>query len=120
MTAADRRDPVPLVLPYIENPEPLAAGIAYGERARAPYGALRWLKPRIEAATIIGWSDDPQLASRRSAHTLLLGIAGGPQDAEGLEQRLAAALFAVMLLLAGHVASVWAQWACVAVRVVGS
>ena len=120
MTAADWRDRVPLVLPYLENLEPLAAGIAYGERARAPYGALRWLKPRIEAATITGWSDDPQLASRRSAHTLLLGIAGGPQDAKRLEQRLAAALVMVVLLLAGHVVSVWAPWARVAVRVAGS
>jgi hypothetical protein len=64
MAAADWCDRIPLVLPYLENPEPLVAGIAYSERARAPYGALRWVKPRIEAATITDWSDDPQLASR--------------------------------------------------------
>jgi hypothetical protein len=91
MTDADWHDRVALVLPYIENPEPLAADIAYGEMARAPYGALRSLKPRLEAATIAGWIDDPQRATRRSAYTLLLGIAGGPQDAERLEQRLEAA-----------------------------
>jgi hypothetical protein len=91
MTDANWRDRVALVLPYLENPEPLAADIAYGEMARAPYGALRALKPRLEAATIAGWIDDPQLAARRSAYTLLLGIAGGPQDAERLEQRLEAA-----------------------------
>jgi hypothetical protein len=87
----DWRGRLALVAPYLEDPEPLAATLAYGEIARAPYGALRALKPQLEAATIAKWLDDPQLATRRSAYTLLLGIAGGPQDAERLEQRLDAA-----------------------------
>ncbi len=82
---------VALVAPYLEHPEPLAALIAYGEIARAPYGALRSLKPRLDAATVARWLDDPRLAVRRPAYTLLLGIAGGPTDAERLEQRLDAA-----------------------------
>jgi hypothetical protein len=91
MTDADWRDRVALVLPYLQHAEPLAADIAYGEVARAPYGALRSLKPQLDAATIAGWIDDPQLAARRSAYTLLLGIAGGLQQATRLEQCLEAA-----------------------------
>jgi hypothetical protein len=87
----DWRGRVALVAPYLEDPEPLAALIAYGEIARAPYGALRSLKPRLDAATVARWLDDPRLTSRRPAYTLLLGIAGGPPDAERLEQRLDAA-----------------------------
>ncbi len=87
----DWRGRVGLVAPYLEDREPLAAVIAYGEIARAPYGALRSLRPRLQAATVARWLDDPKLAARRPAYTLLLGIAGGPQDAERLEQRLDAA-----------------------------
>ncbi len=87
----DWRGRVALVAPYLEDPEPLAALIAYGEIARAPYGALRPLKPRLDAAAVVRWLDDPRLASRRPAYTLLLGIAGGSADAERLEQRLDAA-----------------------------
>ena len=79
---------VALVAPYLEDPEPLAALIAYGEIARAPYGALRPLKPQLDAARIATWLDNPKLTDRRPAYTLLLGIAGGPRDAERLEQRL--------------------------------
>lgn len=79
---------VALVAPYLEDPEPLVAAIAYGELARAPYSALRSLKPRLDAAAIARWLDDPKLTARRPAYTLLLGIAGAPQDAERLEQRL--------------------------------
>jgi hypothetical protein len=84
----DWRSRVALVSPYLEDPEPLAADIAYGEIARAPYGTLRSLKGRVEPATIVRWLDDPRLAARRPAYMLLLGIAGGPEDAERLEQRL--------------------------------
>ena len=87
----DWRGRVALVAPHLEDPEPLAALIAYGEIARAPYGALRSLKPRLDAATVARWLDDPRLTSRRPAYTLLLGIAGGPPDAQRLEQRLGAA-----------------------------
>lgn len=82
---------VALVAPYLEDPEPLAAAVAYGEIARAPYGTLRPLRPRLDAAAIARWLDDPGLTARRPAYTLLLGIAGGPTDAARLEQRLDAA-----------------------------
>jgi hypothetical protein len=87
----DWRGRVALVAPYLEDPEPLAALIAYGEIARAPYGALRSLKARLDPTLIARWLDDPKLAARRPAYTLLLGIAGGAADAARLEQRLDAA-----------------------------
>jgi hypothetical protein len=87
----DWRARVALAALHLEDPEPLAAAIAYGEIARAPYGALRSLKSQLKAAIIARWLDNPKLADRRPAYTLLLGMAGGPADAERLEQRLEAA-----------------------------
>jgi hypothetical protein len=72
---------VALAAPYLENPTPLAAEIAHGEISRAPYIALRTLKPELVAHALTRWIDDPKLAARRSTYILLLGIAGGPQDA---------------------------------------
>ena len=60
MNADEWRVRVALMLPYLENPEPLVAEIAYGEFASAPYAALRTLKPRLDAAKLRRWVDDPQ------------------------------------------------------------
>jgi len=65
-----------LVAPYLESADPLAAAIAYGEVARAPYQELRRLKSVLDPAAIASWIVDPARASRRSAYTLLLGITG--------------------------------------------
>jgi hypothetical protein len=83
MSDADWRDRVTLMLPYLENSEPLAAKIAYGELAAAPYAAL--------LAAIRRWLADPALAARRPVYFLLLGAAGDPQDAATLERQLEAA-----------------------------
>jgi hypothetical protein len=88
LTDADWRERLAIVVPYLENPEALAAEIAYGEVGRAPYGALRSSKPRLEAAKIASWIDDPKLAPRRASYTLLLGIAGNSNDAAIIEQRV--------------------------------
>lgn len=88
LTDLDWRARVALVLPYLENPEPLAAEIAHGEFVLAPYRVQRSAKPHLDATTIIGWIDDPKLAPRRSTYTLLLGITGAPDDAARLEQRI--------------------------------
>jgi hypothetical protein len=82
------RERVALVVSYLEHPEPLANQIAFGEISRAPYGAMRSLKPLLDAATIARWIDDPGLAARRPTYVLLLGIAGGSDEAASLEQRL--------------------------------
>lgn len=91
LSDSEWRDRVALVASHLESADPLAAEIAYGEIARAPYGALRSLGPSLHAAKIAKWIDDPALASRRPAYTLLLGIAGGADEAADLEQRLDAA-----------------------------
>lgn len=80
-----------VVAPYFEDADPLAAEIAYGELARAPYAAIRTLEPQLDAAKIATWIVDPGLASRLPAYTLLIGIAGGTDDAGALEQRIATA-----------------------------
>lgn len=92
LTNLDWRARVALLLPYLENPEPLAAEIAYGEFARAPYDALRSVKAQLLATKIASWLSDPKLASRRSTYTLLLGIVGTSDDAVQIEQRIDAAL----------------------------
>ncbi len=91
MNADEWRARVALMLPYLEDPEPLVAEIAYGEFASAPYTALRTLKPRLDAAKLRRWIDDPRLAQRQSTYTLLLGIAGDERDAARYEQRIEAA-----------------------------
>jgi hypothetical protein len=80
-----------LVAPYLESSDPLAAEIAYGEVARAPYRDLRLLKNELTAATIVRWLADPRLAARRAAYTLLLGIAGTQAASAVIEKSLEAA-----------------------------
>jgi hypothetical protein len=91
LTEFDWRTRVALVLPYLEHSEPLAAEIAYGELARAPYAALRLLKPQLQASKVASSIEDPKLATRRSTYLLLLGIAGDSNDATRLERRIDAA-----------------------------
>jgi hypothetical protein len=92
LTDAEWRERVTLVAPHLESTDLLAAEIAFGEISRAPYSAMRILRPHLDAARIASWINDPKLVSRRSAYTLLLGIAGGPDDAVELEQHIDTAL----------------------------
>jgi hypothetical protein len=80
-----------LVAPHLESSDPLAAEIAYGEVARAPYRVLRELKSELDPEAIARWFDDPALAARRPAYTLLLGITGTPTASAMVEKSLAAA-----------------------------
>jgi hypothetical protein len=91
LTDVEWRQRVALVEPYLEHPEPLAAEIAFGEIARAPYPALRALKGRLKAMAVATWIDDPKLAVRRATYMLLIGIVGGSDDAARLERHLDAA-----------------------------
>jgi hypothetical protein len=91
LSDAGWRQRVALVLPYLENSDPLAARIAWGELARAPYAIMDVAKTRIDAAAVESWLDDPKLASRHAAYTLLLGFVGGPANAARLERQLEAA-----------------------------
>src|SRR5437899_2193669 len=55
MNDAEWHEHVAYFLPYLENAEPMIADIAYNELARAPYGALRSLKPCLNPAVIRAW-----------------------------------------------------------------
>jgi len=91
MTDGEWHNHVAYFLPYLENSEPMVAEIAFNEFVDAPYGALRSLNPRLDAATIREWLNDPKLVKRQPVYLLLLGIAGTQQDALWLEQRMEAA-----------------------------
>jgi len=88
MTDEEWREHVVYFLPYLENPEPMVAEIAFNEFVSAPYDALRSLKSRLNAAVIRGWLNNPNLVGRRSVYLLLLGIAGTPLDALRIEGRM--------------------------------
>ncbi|SEE81873.1 hypothetical protein SAMN05444161_7294 [Rhizobiales bacterium GAS191] len=92
LSYAGWRERIGLVLPHLEDPNPLAARIAWGELARAPYATVEVARSRIDAAIVAGWLDDPKLVSRQAAYTLLLGFVGGSEDAARLEQRIEASL----------------------------
>jgi len=79
---------VALVVPRLENPQPLVAEIAYGDLAAAPYAAVRTAKPRLDARAVRAWLADPELAGRHRLYLLLLGLGGNALDAAALEQRL--------------------------------
>jgi hypothetical protein len=89
MSAADWQERVSRFVPLLEHPEPLVAEAAYGEVARAPYAAMRANRTALDATRLARWTEDPRLFSRRPLYLLLLGLAGGPADAQRIEQQLA-------------------------------
>lgn len=88
MNADEWQAHVALMLPYLEDREPLVAKVAYGELAAAPYAALLTAKPHLAAPAIRRWLADPQLMARQPLYLLLLGIAGDAGDATTLERQL--------------------------------
>lgn len=87
MSEDEWREHVTYFLPYLENPEPMVAEIAFNEFVSAPYGSLRSLKARLDMAAIRTWLNNPKLAAREPVYLLLLGVGGTPEDAQRLEQR---------------------------------
>jgi hypothetical protein len=79
---------VAVVLPHVEDKDPVAAQLAFGELARAPYAALRSLREKLDAIVVARWLADPALADRRATYTLLLGVAGQTDDMTRVEQAL--------------------------------
>ena len=88
MTAADWQARVAKFVPMLEHPEPLIAETAYGEVSRSPYSAMRAQRSMLDAAQLARWVNDPLLTGRRPLYVLLLGLAGGPSDAEQIERQL--------------------------------
>jgi hypothetical protein len=85
------RERVALVLPRLDDPDPLVGQIAWGELSRAPYATLDVVRSRINAASVTAWLADPHLGPRQAAALLVLGYVGGASDAGSLEQRLESA-----------------------------
>ena len=94
LSYAGWRQRVALVAPYLENANPLAARLAWGELARAPYVALDAARSRVEPPSVEAWLDDPKLAPRRAAYLTLIGFVGGPEDGAKLDRRIETALAA--------------------------
>jgi len=92
MSPEDWRARVALVIKHLDDPEPLAADLAYAELKAAPYAALHAAKPHVDVAALRRWLADPDLAARWPECLLLLGVSGSAQDAAAVEQRLQAAL----------------------------
>jgi hypothetical protein len=90
MSEADWRDRVAFLAPYLEHRDPFVAETTYGEIARAPYSAIRTLRPMLDAGRIEAWLDDPKLSGRATLYTLLLGIAGGAGAQKRVDREIAA------------------------------
>lgn len=88
LTDSEWRARVAVVLPHALDKDPTASLLAFGELARAPYSALLSLRSQLDPATIEQWLADPALANRRATNTLLLGIAGRPEDMAHVEDIL--------------------------------
>jgi hypothetical protein len=67
LSYAGWRQRIALALPYLETSDSLAARIAWGELARAPYATLDVARSRIDATAVESWLDDPKLVSRHAA-----------------------------------------------------
>jgi hypothetical protein len=75
---------------YLENADPLLAQDSYDEFARAPYGELKDLKPRMKHERIVKWVQDPEVSpSRRRLYLTMLGISGSKADVPMLEAMIA-------------------------------
>lgn len=71
---------------YFEDPEPVLAFDAYDEFARASYADVTDLRDRMQREQILAWIQNPEIAvNRRRLYFTLLGVCGGPEDAEMLE-----------------------------------
>ncbi len=77
-----------LALPRLEDADPMVAELAHDQVALAPYAALPALADDLDAAEMRGFVAAPGVGSRRPVYILLLGAAGGPEDAAAIEARL--------------------------------
>ena len=68
MSPEEWRARVALVVPHLNDPEPLAAELASAELGAAPYAALRTAKPLLDAAALRRCLADP--AARRAPSAL--------------------------------------------------
>jgi hypothetical protein len=80
-----------LVAPRLEDPDPLVADIAHDEIALSSYAAMAGIVDRLDPDRLRAWAADSEIGPRRATYILLLGLAGGLDDAREIEARLDAA-----------------------------
>ena len=74
---------------YLEDSDSLLSRDAYDEFARAPYSAVKQLKPSMNHDQLTAWIADPNVpASRRRLYLTMLGVCGTQDDLPLVEQRL--------------------------------
>jgi hypothetical protein len=71
---------------YLADEDPILAGDAYDEFARAPYQDVKDLKPKMDHDQLVKWIKDPNVtASRKRLYLTMLGVCGDKQDLPMLE-----------------------------------
>lgn len=74
---------------YLEDDDEMLARDAYDEFAKAPYDAVKALKPQMQHDQLVEWIQNPDVpASRRRLYLTMLGVCGNEQDIEMLEKML--------------------------------
>ena len=74
---------------YLEDSDDMLARDAYDEFAKAPYEAVKQLKPDMKHDQLIRWIEDPNVpASRRRLYLTMLGVCGVENDLVLLESML--------------------------------
>jgi hypothetical protein len=76
-------------LQFLDHSDPAVSADAFGEFAVAPYSDVAAVAQGLTAQKVRGWLEDPNVdVTRLGFYGLLLGLVGGPDDAEYLKQRI--------------------------------
>lgn len=75
----------------LDDPDPLVRTTAYGEMARAPYPAMRELKPKLDNAALLGEYARATDVEARALIVLLLGLEGSEKSRRWIADALAQA-----------------------------
>lgn len=75
-------------LDFLPDPEPLVRSTAYGELARAPYSAMRALKPKLDHAALVREYARTTDDEARALVILLLGLEDGAQSRSFVDDAL--------------------------------
>ena len=74
---------------FLEDSEEMLSRDAYDEFAKAPYAAVKALKPQMHHDKIVEWIKNPQIpASRRRLYLTMLAVCGTPNDVPMLEEMM--------------------------------
>lgn len=74
---------------HLEDSEDLLARDSYDEFAKAPYQAVKDLKPRMKREQLVGWIKNPDVpTSRRRLYFTMLGVCGEAADIPMLKEMI--------------------------------